>query len=88
MLAYLVKCAVILFGLWLARYFHLVPWSDLLNVGITIIVPIALIAVGMRSAARHGEERGVTDYRRLRRAAAHHVLANGRKVSDEHGVER
>ena len=45
MLAYLIKCFVVLLGLWLARHFHLIPWNDIVNLVIIVGVPL-LIAAG------------------------------------------
>lgn len=47
MLGYLVKCAAVLIGLWLARYFQFLPWSTLVNILSTVVVPIALVAIGL-----------------------------------------
>lgn len=45
MLIYLVKCVAVLTGLWLARYFQLIPWSIILSICTTVIVPFALIVL-------------------------------------------
>jgi hypothetical protein len=52
MLVYLIKCAVVLVGLWLARYFHLLPWSLLISVLSTVIVPLVLIVAAAIRAKR------------------------------------
>lgn len=49
MLAFLTKCFVILLGLWIARYFHLIPWSDLMNIGTGILAPLFIAALAWRS---------------------------------------
>jgi hypothetical protein len=55
MFAYLLKCFGILFGLWLARFLHLMPWSDLINLLAIVIVPM-LIAAGAWLAGSRSKE--------------------------------
>ena len=52
MLAYLIRCFLILLGIWLTKYFHLVPWSDLINLMVIVVVPLVLIGIGMRHTAK------------------------------------
>lgn len=88
MLAYLIKCFVTLLTLWTIQFLEIFPWPGTVNLVAIVIVPIALVALGWRAAARQGEQRGVTDYRRLRRASARHILANGQTEPDAHEVGR
>lgn len=52
MLAYLFRCALILLSLWFARYLHWIPWSDLFNLVIVVVVPLLLVARAWRAAIR------------------------------------
>jgi hypothetical protein len=57
MFVYVLKCAAVLIGLWFARYFQLIPWSTLVNILSTVIVPIVLIAIGLWRAERQNADR-------------------------------
>jgi hypothetical protein len=88
MLIYLVKCSVALLALWVVQFFHLIPWSGITSLLCGVVVPIGLILITWRSAARRGGQRAVTDYRRLRQAAARRILSSDQVTPDEREVGR
>jgi Co/Zn/Cd efflux system component len=53
MIAYLIKCALVLIALFLARFFQWLPWSDLVNIGVTIVVPLLIAAGAWQTSKRH-----------------------------------
>jgi hypothetical protein len=72
-LAYLTKCFVILLALWFARYMHLIPWNDLINLCLIVVIPL-LIAAGAWQASKRTTLRnifnGVQSRRGLQRSAS------------------
>jgi hypothetical protein len=52
MFAYLAKCFLILLGLWFARWTHMIPWSDMINIAVTVVVPMLIAAGAWRASKR------------------------------------
>lgn len=50
MFAYLIRCFVVLIGLWAARHFHWIPWNDLINLCLIVIVPMLIAAGAWRTS--------------------------------------
>ena len=83
----ILECSIITAGLWIARHFvphPLVSYADVIGLILIVVMFVWLV----RRAGQRGEQRGVTDYRRLRQAAAHRILANDRTAPGERETER
>lgn len=64
MLGYLVTSATVLVGLYLARFFQFLPWSTPVNIISTVVVPFALIVIGLvraEIARRRAERQSAAD---------------------------
>lgn len=56
MIGYIAKCATLLLGLWTAEYFGWIPYSQIANLFLVVIVPIVLICLGCVRRKRTQEE--------------------------------
>jgi len=78
-------CSAIAVGLWVARPF--LPPAHSYDLAALAIICVLFVWLARRDMKR-GEQRGVTDYRRLRRASAHRILANDQAKPDAREVGR
>ena len=75
-------CSIVTAGLWGARM--LVPADMALPADVACLALIFAMFIWLARRSLHrGEERGVTDYRRLRQAAARRILSSDRTAPDE-----
>lgn len=82
-----VGCSIAAAGLWVARQFipeTLSPYSDF----VAFVLIVLMFMWLLRRAYLRGQQRGITDYRRLRQANARHILSSGQAGSDAHEAER
>lgn len=80
-------CSAIAAGLWAGRL--IVPAALAIPADVVGFVVICVMFVWLvRRAGDRGEERGITDYRRLRRAAARRILSSGQAEPGEREVGR
>lgn len=83
----ILECSAVAAGLWIARFF--VPVALALPADVASLAIICTMFVWLARRARvHGERRGVTDYRRLRQAAARRILSNDQATPGEHEAGR